>query len=116
MINIPPNLFDKDKPFISIDKKHNNKSKCFIEKCHHFPNGKCRISIKRITKKVKSLFQLQEKSIYPGCKIFHGCALVKKTKLMNQNVLKIRNTITIGQTLQMLLIIQEEEKTSKQYT
>ena len=73
---IPPNLFDEDKLFLLIDipfcEKNENKSKDFIKKFHHFTNGKYRISIKWITKKVKSLFPLKDKNIYPACKIYHG--------------------------------------------
>ena len=73
---IPPNLFDEDKPFLLIDipfcEKNESKSKDFIKKFHHFTNGKYRISIKWITKKVKSLFPLKDKNIYPACKIYHG--------------------------------------------
>ena len=79
---ISPNLFDEDKPFPLIDipfcEKNESKSKDFIKKFHHFTNGKYRISIKWITKKVKSLFPLKDKNIYPACKIYQGLCSCKE--------------------------------------
>ena len=73
---IQPSLIDEDKPFISIYipfcEKKENKFKDFIKKFHHFTEGKHRISIHWITKKVKGLFPLKDKKIYLDCVFYHG--------------------------------------------
>ena len=66
-------LLDEDKPFILIDipscEKNKNTSRDFIKKDHHFSNGKHRVSINWITKKVRSLFPFKDNNIYPNSKI-----------------------------------------------
>ena len=58
---IAPSLFD-DKTFCcnrySILCEKDNKSKNFINKLHHFANGKYHISLLWITNKIKNLFPL----------------------------------------------------------
>ena len=82
---IPQSLFDKHKAYILIDilffEKNENKSKGIIKKFYHYPNGKNRVSINWITKKIKRLFSFKGKNFYPACKICHGFILV------NQNVI-----------------------------
>jgi len=79
---IPPYLFEEEKPFILIEipfcEKNENKSKDFIRKFHDFTNGKYRLSIKWITKKVQSFFPLKDKNIYPSCKIYEGICCCKE--------------------------------------
>ena len=68
---ILPSLFDKDKPFILIDvpfcEKNENKSK---DSKKNFYQLKI-FAFQCITKKVKRLFPLKDKKVYPTCKIYH---------------------------------------------
>ena len=79
---IPPSFFDKEKSFSLIDvpfcEKNKNKSKDFIKNFYHVTIGQFRISIYWITKKVKSLFPLKDKNIFPTYKIYHGLCSCKK--------------------------------------
>ena len=79
---IPSSLLDQDKPSICADipfcEKNENKSTNFIKKFHPFTNGKYRISINWITKKVKGLFPLKDKNIYPVGKIYDGLCSCKE--------------------------------------
>ena len=88
---IPLRLFDEYKPFILTDilfcEKNENKSKGFIKIFYHFKNAIYSISINWITKKVKSLFPLKDKNIHPPCKIYHGLCLVRRTVVVNHNVI-----------------------------
>lgn len=90
---IPPSLFD-EKPFIVIDilfcEEKENKYKDFITKFNHPTNGKCCISVNWITKKVKRLFQLKDKNIYPECKIYHGLCSPKENYIGESK----RNVVT----------------------
>ena len=72
----PPSIFDENIPFIFIEnpfcEKNENKSNNFINKFHHFTNGKYRISINWITKKVNSLFQLKKFFFQPATFMIHN--------------------------------------------
>ena len=48
-----------------FSEQDENKFKNFIKKFYHFSNGIYGIRINWITKKVKSLFSLKHKNIYP---------------------------------------------------
>ena len=79
---IPPNFFEDEKPFILIEipfcDLNERKSKDFVRKFHKFTDGKYRVSIKWITKKVKNFFPLKDKVIHPSCKIYRGVCSCNK--------------------------------------
>lgn len=78
---LPQSLFDEDKTFILMNVQYCEKTKInlgIIKKLHHFPNEKYLILIKLITKKVKSMFPLNDKNIHPVCKIYHGLCFCKE--------------------------------------
>ena len=47
-------------------------AKRFLSKFHQFTNQKFQMTIKWITKKVKSLLLLKDKKPYPACQIYKG--------------------------------------------
>ena len=91
---IPPNLFEEQKPFILIEipfcERNENKSKDFIRKFHEFTDSKFKISIKWITKKVKSFFPLKDKNMYPSCKVYQGVCTCTENYIGETE----RNTVT----------------------
>ena len=63
VVVIPPDLFEESKPFILVEilycEENESGFKHFIKKFEAFTNYRYRIAIKRITRKVKSLFKLK---------------------------------------------------------
>ena len=88
---ISPGLFHEGKRFVVIDipfcENNGNKCKDFIKKFLHLINGKYHIPINWITKNVKTLFQLKDKKIYPAARSIMDYSLVRRTILVNQNVI-----------------------------
>lgn len=75
---ILPSLFDKDKPFILIDvpfcEKNEDKSKDSNKNFYQLKS----FAFQCITKKVKRLFPLKDKNVYPTCKIYHRLCSCKQ--------------------------------------
>lgn len=73
---IPPGFFEEKKPFLLIElpycEENELKAKHFIKKFHVFTNSKYDVAIKWITRKVKSLFVLKDRTLYPSCKVYKG--------------------------------------------
>ena len=73
---IPPGFFEEEKPFLLVEipycEINEQVSKTFIKRFHEFTNNKFKIAVKWITRKVKSLFPLKDRNIYPSCKIYEG--------------------------------------------
>ena len=62
-------------------------SEQFIKKFNYFTNYKFNVGIKWLTKKIRTLFQLKDKSLHPACKIYDGICIcgekyIKETKEM----------------------------------
>ena len=53
-------------------EENENASKHFIKEFKTFTNHRYRISIKWITRKVKSLFKVKSKNLHPSCVIYRG--------------------------------------------
>ena len=49
-----------------------------LSKISPFHKWKIPISMKRTTKKAKSLFPFKDENIYPACKIYHGLCSCKE--------------------------------------
>ena len=82
MYIIPPNLFEKQKPFILIEilfcDRNENKSTDFTQKkIYEFTNNKFKISIKSITKKLVRLYKSKNKNMYPSWEFIKGIAYVE---------------------------------------
>ena len=73
---IPPYLFEEEKPFILLKlpfcEQNEVKSKDFIKKFHKFTNNNFRLAISWKTRKMKTLFKIKDKNLYPACKIYFG--------------------------------------------
>ena len=73
---IPPYLFEEEKPFILLKlpfcEQNEVKSKDFIKKFHKFTNNSFRLAISWKTRKMKTLFKIKDKNLYPACKIYYG--------------------------------------------
>ena len=69
-------MFEKQKLFILLKlpfcEQNEVKSKDFIKKFHKFTNNNFRLAISWKTRKMKTLFKIKDKSLYPACKIYHG--------------------------------------------
>ena len=55
-------------PFCQNNEK---KSKHFLKKFHHFTKNNFKIAVCWETKKIKTLFHLKDKNLYPTCKIYY---------------------------------------------
>ena len=63
---MPPNIFEIAKESILVEFPycpHKDVTKRFLSKFHQFTNQKFQVTIKRITKKVKSLFSWKDKTL-----------------------------------------------------
>ena len=73
---IPTNFFEEDKQFILLEipfcERNEKLSKSFIKKFHSYTAGSYRLSIKWLTKKVKTLFPLKDRNLHPACKVYEG--------------------------------------------
>ena len=73
---IPPWLFEVKKKIVLVEipycLKNESSSKQFIKKFDQFTNGMFDVRIKWLTKKVKTLFKVKEKSLHRACKIYKG--------------------------------------------
>ena len=73
---IPPNFFEEEKPFISIEipycELNETKSKHFLKKFHTFTKESFRLVIIWKTRKIRTLFPLKDKNDYQSCVIYKG--------------------------------------------
>ena len=73
---IPPYLFETEKQFILLKlpfcELNEQKSKDFIKKFNKFTNDSFRLAISWNTRKLKSLFKLKDKNLYPSCVVYYG--------------------------------------------
>ena len=80
---IPPGFFDVKPQVILIEipscDKSEVASKQFIKKFNKFTNDKYDIRIKRLTRKMKTLFKLKDPCIHPACKIYKGVCICGET-------------------------------------
>ena len=76
---IPPNMFEVKNPFLLLEipywEQNEIASKQFIKKLHQFTcditvKWKYDITVKWLTKKVKSLFPLKDRNLHSSCKIY----------------------------------------------
>ena len=69
-------MFEDEKPFVLLKlpfcEQNELKSKDFIKKFHNFTNNNFRLAISWKTRKIKSLFKIKDKNLYPACKIYYG--------------------------------------------
>ena len=76
---IPQNFSEIPKPVILIEitfcVKNEIASKQFIKKFNRFTNYKIDVRIKWLTKKIRTLFHLKDKSLHPACKIYEGICI-----------------------------------------
>ena len=76
---IPQIFFEIPKPVILIEitfcVKNEVASKQFIKKFNYFANYKLDVRIKWLTRKIRTLFQLKDKSLHPACKIYEGICI-----------------------------------------
>ena len=70
---IPENFFEEEKPFLLIEipycEENENKSKYFIKKFHLFTKNNFKVAISWKTRKIRSMFKIKDKTLYPACKI-----------------------------------------------
>ena len=82
---IPPNMFAAKKPFLLLEipycEQNEIASKRFIKKFHQFTGDKYDTVVKWLTKKVKSLFPLKDRNLYPSCKIYKGVCMQLRRNL-----------------------------------
>ena len=79
---IPPNIFEQAKESILVEFPYcpqKDVAKRFLSKFHQFTNQKFQVTIKRITKKVKSLFSWKDKNPCPACQIYKGTRVSDET-------------------------------------
>ena len=73
---IPPHLFEEEKLFVLLKfpfcEQNELKSKDFIKYFHKFTNNNFRLAISWKTRKMKTLFKIKDKNLYPACKIYYG--------------------------------------------
>ena len=73
---IPPLLFEVKKKIVLVEilccLKNESSSKQFIKKFDKFTDDKFDVRIKWLTKKVKSLFIVKDKSLHQACKVYKG--------------------------------------------
>ena len=73
---IPPHLFEEEKLFVLLKfpfcEQNELKSKDFIKYFHKFTNNNFRLAISWKTRKMKTLFKIKDKNLYPTCKIYFG--------------------------------------------
>ena len=76
---IPQNFFGIPKPVILIEipfcVKNEIASKQFIKKFNCFTSFKFDVRIKWLTRKIRTLFHLKDKSLHPACKIYEGICI-----------------------------------------
>ena len=80
---IPQNFLEIPKPVIVIEipfcLKNEITCKQLITKFNYFTNYKFDVGIKWFNRKIRTLFQLKEKSLHPACKIYERiCICVEK--------------------------------------
>ena len=67
-------MFEVKKPFLHLEipycEQNEIASKRFIKKFHQFTGQKYDMAVKWLTKKVKSVFPLKDRNLYPSCKIY----------------------------------------------
>ena len=100
---IPLYLFEEEKLFVLQElpfcKQNEIKSKDFIRKFHKFTNNNFRLAISWKTRKMKMLFKIKDKNLYPVCKIYYGECEHCRDNYIGETV---RNTVN---TLKEILIM-----------
>ena len=61
-------------------------SKEFIKKFNYFTNDKFDVRIKWVTRKIRTLFQLKNKSLHPTCKIYEGTCKSNPAKQLPDHI------------------------------
>ena len=56
--------------YLFVNKR--TKIKKFIKKLHKFTNDNFSLAISYKTRKIKSLFKIKDKNLYPACKTYYG--------------------------------------------
>ena len=88
-------MFEEEKPFILLKlpfcEQNEVKSKDFITKFHKFTNNNIRLAISWKTRKMKTLFKIKDKNLYPACKIYYGECEHCRDNYIGEAV---RNTVT----------------------
>ena len=73
---IPPYLFEEPSPFILVEipfcPENERLSKHFITKFKSFLDVDCKVVVKWITRKVRTLFSLKSRNPHPSCKLYEG--------------------------------------------
>ena len=73
---ISPWLFEVKKKIVLVEipyyLKNEDSSKQFIKKFDKFTNDMFDVRIRRLTRKVKTLFKVKDKSLHQACKIYKG--------------------------------------------
>ena len=76
---IPQSFFEIPKPVILIEipfcVKNEIASKQFVQKFNYFTNYTFDVRIKYLTRKIRTLFHLKDKSLHPACKISKGICI-----------------------------------------
>ena len=89
---IPPGFLDVKPPVVLTEIPYCDKkevaSKQFMKKFNKFTIDKYDISIKWLTRKMKTLFKLKDPCIHPACKIYKGVCICGETYIAEtiQNV------------------------------
>ena len=69
-------MFEGEKPFVLLKlpfcEQSKLKSKENIKTFHKFTNNNFRVAISWKTRKIKLLFKIKNKNLYPACKIYCG--------------------------------------------
>ena len=91
---IPLYLFEEEKLFVLQElpfcKQNEIKSKDFIKKFHKFTNNNFRLAISWKTRKMKMLFKIKDKNLYPASKTYREYQHCGD----NYNGKNVRNTVT----------------------
>ena len=73
---IPPYFFEEPAPFILIEipycPENERLAKHFIPKFKSFLDVECKVVVKWITRKIRTLFSLKSKNPHPSCKLYEG--------------------------------------------
>ena len=89
------NLFEEEKLFVLLKllfcEQNEVKSKYFIKKFHKYTNNSFRLAISWKPRKMKTLFKMKEKNLYPACKIYY-----REREHYGDNYIgeTVRNTVT----------------------
>ena len=112
---IPPYLFVDEKTLVllklSFCEQNELKSKDFIKEFHELTSKNFRFAISWKTRKIKSLFKINDKNLFPACKIYY-----RKCEICGNNYIREQCEIQspVGRDIIILITSQNRLNTLKE--